>query len=82
MGNLGEVISYIATFLPLGVFAVLLIFMMRRAGTGSRPTAMLPDKYDQLRKIAELRDRGVLSEQEFQHEKQKLLASDELIQGP
>lgn len=41
------------------------------------PTARpIPDKYDQLRKLAELRDVGALTEDEFQLEKTKLLNRD------
>ena len=34
-----------------------------------------PDRYDQLRKLAELKAQGILSEEEFQAEKAKILAS-------
>ncbi|MBB4035089.1 hypothetical protein GGR21_000978 [Dysgonomonas hofstadii] len=34
------------------------------------------DKYDDLRKLEELRERGVISEEEFQNEKQRILNSD------
>jgi len=34
------------------------------------------DKYDDLRKLEELRERGAISEEEFQNEKQRILNSD------
>ena len=61
-------------FAPIVVFGGLLFLMMRRARNG--PVGM-PDKYDQLKKIADLKDRGVLTEREFEVEKRKILATDE-----
>jgi len=37
--------------------------------------ATLPDRYDQLRKLAELKNQGILSEAEFESEKARLLQS-------
>ena len=42
------------------------------AGTASTPP--IPDKFDQLRKLAELKATGALTDEEFQAEKAKLLA--------
>lgn len=39
------------------------------------PTASGPDPLEQLKKLAELRDTGVLTEEEFQAKKAKILAS-------
>jgi hypothetical protein len=42
--------------------------------TGSMPVAVGPDVADQLRKVGELRDAGVLTEDEFRSKKAELLA--------
>jgi putative oligomerization/nucleic acid binding protein len=42
-------------------------------GAASARTVAAPDKFDQLRKLAELKAAGALTEEEFQAEKAKLL---------
>jgi hypothetical protein len=44
------------------------------AGTPSVPSGSSGDRYDQLRKLGELRTAGVLTEAEFQEEKARILA--------
>lgn len=54
-----------------------LVHWARQRAQQPAPTqvvAAVPDKYDQLRKLAELKASGVLSEAEFEAEKAKLLA--------
>jgi hypothetical protein len=38
-----------------------------------RPQASVDDRFEQLRKLGQLKDQGILTDQEFQAEKQKLL---------
>ncbi|GLH74754.1 hypothetical protein GETHLI_32560 [Geothrix limicola] len=38
-----------------------------------RPQASTEDRFEQLRKLAQLKDQGILNDQEFQAEKQKIL---------
>ena len=47
----------------------------RRAPAGSTPSNPMNDRIAQLKELAELRDAGVLTEQEFQAEKARVLAS-------
>jgi Short C-terminal domain len=47
----------------------------RRAGAGQASPAAAPDVADQLSKLADLRDRGVLTHAEFQQQKAKLLGN-------
>ena len=58
----------LAASLPL-LFLVLLVILGARIIAASRA----PDPYERLERIANLRDRGVLSEEEFQREKRRLL---------
>jgi hypothetical protein len=46
-----------------------------QSAPASTPSLSIPDRYDQLRRLAELKDQGILSEAEFQSEKEKLLQS-------
>jgi hypothetical protein len=41
---------------------------------GGMPTAAMPDPLDQLKKVADLHDRGVLTDAEFATEKARLLS--------
>lgn len=43
------------------------------AAGGGAPTPTAPDNLDQLKKLAELRDAGVVSEEEFEAKKKQLL---------
>jgi len=45
------------------------------AGLGGTPVEEQPDIADQLSKLADLRDRGVLTDAEFEAQKQKLLGT-------
>lgn len=50
-------------------------FLGKRRGqgaTGGNESA--PDRFDELEQLAELRDRGVLTPEEFEREKRKLLS--------
>ena len=45
-----------------------------QAAPRASPSAQPMDRYDELRKLAELKDQGILSEAEFQAEKAKILS--------
>jgi hypothetical protein len=45
------------------------------SGRGVAPASPMPDKYAQLKVLPELRDQGILTTQEFQAQKTKVLAS-------
>jgi hypothetical protein len=68
--HIADWINTIISFLPLLVFASLLWGMMHYAKRER------PDKYDQLKKLADLKNAGVLNEREFEIEKQKILRRD------
>jgi hypothetical protein len=72
----------------VGIAALVVYFVMRsRRPAGPRPTYVQPtmpmppgvpppvDVADQLRRLAELKDSGVLTEEEFQAQKAKLLGT-------
>jgi ATP-dependent Zn protease len=61
-------LAFLVAFLPL-LFLLLLVILGARIIAASRA----PDPYERLERIANLRDRGVLSEEEFQREKRRLL---------
>jgi len=61
-------LSVVLSLLPLALL-FLLIVLAARAIAHSRSG----DPYEQLARIADLRDRGVLTEEEFQREKGKIL---------
>jgi ATP-dependent Zn protease len=61
-------LSIVLSLLPLALL-FLLVVLAARAIARSRSA----DPYEQLARIADLRDRGVLTEEEFQREKRKLL---------
>lgn len=66
-------IGDLLALLPL--FALLaLIIVAARAYSRSVSRSAGPRRVEALAKLAELRDRGVLNEEEFQREKQRLLA--------
>lgn len=78
MFGLSHLPELVLSFVPLIIFGALLFFLMRNArSNASDPAPRAPDKYDQLRRLADLRRDGVLSEVEFQQEKAKLLAQDD-----
>jgi hypothetical protein len=45
------------------------------AASQAPPAASAPDKFEQLKKLAELKEQGILTDEEFQSEKAKLLSS-------
>jgi hypothetical protein len=61
------------SFLGMLIFATLSSLALRGLFQRAFPPK---DKYDQLRKLQELKDIGTLSESEFLHAKQKLLGKD------
>ena len=61
-------VSALFALLPL-IVVIALILLAARALSGARAG----DRYEQLARIADLRDRGVLSEEEFQTEKRKVM---------
>jgi len=60
--------SVLLSLLPL-LLLIALVLLASRAFTRGRSG----DRYDALRRAADLRDRGVLTEEEFQREKKRLL---------
>ena len=66
-------VGLIVGLLPLVVFGGIVVLMGSR---GSRfiPRLSASDKYDKLKKIADLKDRGALTEREFEAEKRKISA--------
>jgi ATP-dependent Zn protease len=62
------VISVVLSLLPLALLVALVVLSAYAIARGRRP-----DAYERLARIADLRDRGVLTEEEFQREKRKLL---------
>lgn len=73
--HLPELIFLLYSLLIIGGI-VLLFTRAFRSRPGETTLLQPPDRYDQLRKLSELRRDGVLSEQEFQQEKVKLLSQD------
>lgn len=65
---IGGVMAAVFAIVPL-VFFVALILLAARAMARSSAG----DRYDALARVADLRDRGVLSEDEFQREKRRIL---------
>lgn len=59
------------TLLPIALLALLVLLLARRLMRGSG--AQRASRYEWLARIADLRDRGVLTEEEFQREKARLL---------
>lgn len=66
-------IGVLLPLLPL-VALIALILVAARAFSRSAGRSAGPRRIEALAKLADLRDRGVLSEEEFQREKQHLLA--------
>ena len=62
------VLSIALSLLPLVLLAVLIVLAARALAR-----ALARDPYERLARIADLRDRGVLTEEEFQCEKRKLV---------
>jgi len=62
------VLSIVLSLLPLVLLAVLIVLAARALAR-----ALARDPYERLARIADLRDRGVLTEDEFQREKRKLV---------
>jgi hypothetical protein len=71
----GSWVGTIVGLLPLVVFGGVLVLMRfgRHRQNGPQNT---PDMYDQLKQIADLKDRGALTEREFEVEKRKILGGD------
>lgn len=64
--------SFLLTVLPLAVLALLILLLARRFTT-DHGEASRAARYEWLARIADLRDRGVLTEEEFRREKARLL---------
>ena len=64
--------SFLLTVLPLAVLALLILLLARRLTT-DHGEALRASRYEWLARIADLRDRGVLTEEEFQREKARIL---------
>jgi ATP-dependent Zn protease len=62
------IVSIVLSLLPL-----VLLFALVIAAAAAIARSRAPDRYEQLARIADLRDRGVLTEEEFQREKRKTL---------
>jgi ATP-dependent Zn protease len=60
--------GFITAFLPLVLLLLLVVLGARIIAAGRAP-----DAYERLERIANLRDRGVLTDEEFQREKRRLL---------
>lgn len=60
--------SALLSLLPVALLVLLVVVLARAlyAGRGA-------DRYEQLARVADLRDRGVLGEDEFQREKRRIL---------
>jgi ATP-dependent Zn protease len=69
--TLGIAASVFLSLLPVALIGVLMIMLVVSAvkAVGARAA----DRYEALSRIADLRDRGVLSEDEFQREKRKII---------
>ena len=57
----------------LAVLSVAVTFLIPALVIWALVRARAPDPYERLERIANLRDRGVLSEEEFQREKQRVI---------
>ena len=75
VSHVPELIFLLYFLLIIGGF-VFLITRAFRSRAGGTTLSQPPDRYDQLRKLSDLRRDGILSEQEYQQEKAKLLAQD------
>ncbi len=64
--------SLLLTLLPIALLALLVLLLARRLMLGSG-AAQRASRYEWLARIADLRDRGILTEEEFQREKGRLL---------
>lgn len=64
--------TFVITALPIALLAWLVLLLANRFSGGRRQQRNMA-RYEWLARIAELRDRGVLSEDEFQREKERLL---------
>ena len=62
--------SVLLSLLPLVLIALFILMVVAVAARGG---ARAPDRTAQLERLADLRDRGVLTEDEFQREKQRIL---------
>jgi hypothetical protein len=65
-------LTLLFTFLPISLLALLVLVLARRLSRGERKVQNA-SRYEWLVRIADLRDRGVLTEEEFQREKERLL---------
>lgn len=66
--TLGLAGSVVLSLLPIALLGLLILLAARQL-----VRANAPDRYEALSRLADLRDRGVLSEDEFQREKKRLL---------
>jgi hypothetical protein len=64
--------TLLITFLPISLLALLVLVLARRLSGGERKVQNA-SRYEWLARIADLHDRGVLTEEEFQREKKRLL---------
>ena len=60
-------------FLILGLIAVLAFPSKKKTNIEVKNETVVPDKYDQVKKLKELLDSGAITEEEFKKEKEKLL---------
>lgn len=68
-------VSALYSLIPLLVFGSILLFFIRKAkrNPNAEISPQPADRYDQLLRLAALRDRGVLTESEFVREKYRVL---------
>lgn len=66
--SMGLIGSVVLSLLPI---LLLVVLLLHAASTFSRARA--PDRYEQLLRLADLRDRGAVTEEEFQREKRRIL---------
>jgi len=74
IGNIGSTELVLLLLLPL----LLLLVLIRRLFRSSKPTVIVqssasPSVADELRKLQELREQGVLTAAEFEEQKRRLL---------
>lgn len=65
-------VGFLGTFVPILVFVLLFLAVVRRL-TSTSAASERGHRYEWLARLAELRDRGVLTDEEFQREKKRLL---------
>lgn len=65
------VFGFLVAILPIALLVLLILLLARRLGSDGE--SRHASRYEWLARIADLRDRGVLTEEEFQREKRRLL---------